>query len=94
MEDRGRAPIESLISTEIDRRMRSSKWVKLDRCFKWKLVSEYLNVNNIVSAEVIDMLRHKIMHGTLLDVEYDMVGTKVISIADLVVPNITELRVS
>ena len=80
--DRGRIPIETLIQSEIERRLKKKSWNQLDMCFKWRLVAAFLAENGLydgMSVETKDGLRGKIRKNELEGVEYDNATMKIVS---------------
>lgn len=84
--DRGRVPIETLIQSEIERRLKKKSWNQLDMCFKWRLVSSFLAENGLldnldIAAKSVaqEELRIRIRKNSLDGVEYDNLSMKILS---------------
>lgn len=84
--DRGRVSIETLIQGEIERRLKKKSWNQLDMCFKWRLVSTFIEENGTFDnmdvarkKENEDEIRVRIRKNELDGVEYDNATMKIVS---------------
>lgn len=81
--DRGRVPIEQLIQTEIERRLRRKSWNQLDVCFKWRLVAAFLAESGYQDVPgLADLLRTRIRRNELTAdiVDYDNETRRVVGL--------------
>lgn len=67
-----------IVDAEIKRQYTNKKWKSLPKFLQWKLVQEYAKENNL-NIKVQNDLKKKIDQN-LLDVEYNIQDTKIVSI--------------
>lgn len=78
--DRGRVPIDTLIENEITHCLQNRSWARLDMCFKWRLVSAFLQEQGLaedMDDTTRDTIRSRIRCNALDGVEYDSQAMKI-----------------
>lgn len=61
-----------LVQGEMTKILEKKRWKGLDMCFKWKIITQYLAMNNIVlTNEELDTVRDAVRRNQLQNVKYD-----------------------
>ena len=65
--------LDAYITAEIDRRLSSATmtWKKLDACFKWRMLRDYMSACGASSAANEAHVRGLLVKGELVGVQYD-----------------------
>lgn len=70
--DRGRVPLDRLIDREISQHMLARPWTKLEPCFKWQLVRDYVQKQGVrLDAASVAALQALLRRDAVLGIRYD-----------------------
>ena len=88
--DRGRVALDTLVEKEIMKRMQTRNWGQLEMCFRWRLLSLFIEENGLLSTfpedeqkEMVRGLRERVRRNQILDVEYDCALMKITGVSDI-----------